>query len=320
MDRTETIDIAEIENAPQPSRFKRLIRIIGWVSFAFVCLTIFTLIKLPSDKVKNYVEGNISSALAREGIVFSSKKASLSLGLGLIYEMSDVTLTFPQDRGGAIVEIDNLQISPSLLSFLLGKYAGKFWIDIAAGKGKGSFSVKQNDVDIEIKLKNLDLGRLELLKIAVNAQASALASGSIIINGKIDAPNTLDGDIRLKLEKIKAPEQQVMGFTVPPLSISEGTIDLDVDNGKATIETMTLGKAGSDDSLVATLNGDVALGKQWASTVMNLKTNFSLSPSIKKSFVFVDALLAAGKQTDGSYTYNVSGAVFSPKATPQKAQ
>src|SRR5947209_5249449 len=93
-----------------PTRFKRIARTIGWLWLGTFCLFLFTLIKLPEDKIQSYVQGMISSQLASQGITLTAQKSHISIGFGISYNMQDVTLAFqpPQES----VRIEQISVSP----------------------------------------------------------------------------------------------------------------------------------------------------------------------------------------------------------------
>ena len=129
-------------------------------------------------------------------------------------------------------------------------------------------------------------------------------------------PSTLRGDINLNLSKILVEPQSIMGFSIPRLSISEGVAELEMSKAKGAIKTLRLGKPGNAaDDINATATGEIALGKQW-SRASYIKTRFSFSENVMRSFVLLDALLGQAKQADGSYAYGLSGPVAAPNATP----
>ncbi|MFZ9596514.1 MAG: hypothetical protein ACO3A2_10605 [Bdellovibrionia bacterium] len=77
------------------SRSQQLLRRLGWSAFGLFCLICFTLLKLPEDRVKNWVEGTISAQLAEKRVRFTAKEGHLSLFFGLSYTMKEVDLFFP---------------------------------------------------------------------------------------------------------------------------------------------------------------------------------------------------------------------------------
>ena len=70
------------------------------------------------------------------------------------------------------------------------------------------------------------------------------------------------------------------------------------------------------DDIKANLNGEVLFGKTLQNSTINIKAVFSLSDSLMKSFALLDAILAAGKQPNGGYSYRLQGPVLSPNPIP----
>lgn len=313
-----TTETQEIEVPKATPVLIRILRLIGWLLLGLICLSLFTLIKLPQARVKSLIEGSISAALAPKGISFTAEKAGVSLGFGLYYKMENVVVTFPPPAPQA--KIEKIEVSPSILPLLLGRKGGRFWVTNAGGKMNGSFSMQGPEVSLSFNAKELDLGKLGVLPIAAGMQGSALISGEASLSGNLSSPAESNGAVDLQLSKIVFEQQNISGFNIPRLSVSEGRVEASIQKGKVGIKTFQLGKPGSADDLIATLTGDMTLGKQWASSTLNLHANFRLSQKIISSLILIDALLGAGKQADGSYSYDLTGGLYSPTPVPKKAQ
>jgi type II secretion system protein N len=312
--KTITHEPTSVTTLP-PTRGKVILRIVGWVFFGIGSLLFFTLMKLPEDRLRAFVHGSIASVLAQKGIGFSAGKSHLSIGFGVRYEMNDVVLTLPPPDSPA--RIERLAVSPSILPMILKKLGGRIWIENAGGKLVADVSVKGSDVSAKFDATSLDLGKLGLLPALAAVRGSAVISGTGNVSGDFAVPSTLTGDVDLELGRISLDAQPIAGFAVPKLSVSDGKLEVSFDRAKATIKTLRLGKAGSTtDDITANLSGDVTLGKQWESSTMNVKANFTLSPSILKSFVILDALLGAGKTGEGAYAFQLTGPLSNPIPAP----
>lgn len=311
---SQTLDTQEINETDSPKSRKTL-RIVGWVLYTLFCLILFTIIKLPEDRIKSYVESMISSQLNPKGIRFTANENHLSFFFGLSYTMKGVTLTFPPPTPPT--KIDEIQVSPSLLSLILGRIGGSVSIEQGDGVLKSSFSIKDTKGSLSFKAKKLDLGKLGLVPLLAGIQASGILEGNGSLTGDFASPTTLEGDISLQLNKIQIDQQSVYGFTIPKLTVSEGTSEIEVSKSKATIKTLRLGKPGlASDDIQGNLTGDIILAKDWERSTVNLKIRFSLSESFMKSFVLLDAILSAGKQADGSYGFTLTGPLTAPFPTP----
>jgi hypothetical protein len=111
--------------------------------------------------------------------------------------------------------------------------------------------------------------------------------------------------------------QTLYGFNIPQLKISEAQFEVKIDKGKAAIQLGKIGKKGSADDLTADLTGDLSLSPRVLNSRMNVKAHFWLSENVKRAFVLLDAILAQGKQPDGSFVYTLTGQLTSPVPLPQ---
>jgi type II secretion system protein N len=316
---TEGIDGISSAAAPKApvqvdSRKVRILKNIGWTGFGIFSLLLFTLLKLPEDRIKNYVQGMIASFLAPKGISFSAEKGYISVGWGISYVMKDVTLNFPPPDAPS--HVDKISFTPSILPMILGYQGGSLWMYNGDGKLHASFSTKDTQISGTFSAKAMDLGKIGVLPLAAGIRGTAVVTGEGSVSGDFALPSTLTGDVDLNLSKVVIDQQSIMGFSVPRLAISEGKIELNSDKGKATVKTFRVGKPGSADDIQATGSGDVVLGRSWDSSTLNGKVNLKLSESVMKSFILIDALLGAGKQGDGSYSFQLNGPLTAPNPVP----
>jgi type II secretion system protein N len=302
-----------------PSRVKRTLKTLGWIWLGTFCLILFTLIKLPEDRIRNYVQGMISQQLSAQGITLNAAQSSISIGFGISYTMKDITLSFPPPQEP--IHIDQVSVSPSILAALTGKMGAAIQIENKGGTLHATFSTPMNGpsgpVSFSFNCSNLDLGSLGVLPAMASIRGSAVATGEGHLDGDTSLPTTLNGKMKLDLNKIVIDQQTVLGFSVPRLTVSEGKGDIDIDKGKALIKTLRLGKPGSaTDDIKANVTGDVIIGKNLPYSTLNLKADFSLSQNVLKAFILIDALLGPAKQPDGSYAYTLTGPLNSPNAVP----
>jgi type II secretion system protein N len=303
--------------APPESRGTRILKNLGWAGFGLFLLILFTILKLPDERIKAYVQGAIAAALAPKGITFNADKGYISLGYGFSYVMKDVTLNFPPPQLPA--HIDKISVSPSILPLLFGYQGGSLALSNGEGKLTGSFSMKGSQISASFDAKQLDFGKLGLLSLASGVRGTGMISGSASIAGDMSIPSTLVGDINLDLSKVVLDAQTIVFFNVPRVSISEGKIEVSSDKGKATIKTLRLGKPGSTDDIIGSGSGDVILGRNWDSSTLSSKINVKLSDPLMKAFILIDSFLGPGKQGDGSYSLTLSGPVTAPNPVPLRA-
>lgn len=313
-DALNPIPVVEDPNPPLTTS-QKIINRAGWIAFGLFLLIFFTIIKIPDDRIKGLIDGNIANFLSQKGITYSASETKLSYLFGISYTLKGVTLNFPSQSAPG--HIDEISVSPSLLSLLIGKTGGSVDVSNAGGSLSASFSSRNTSFSSSFKIKKLDIGKLGVLPIAVGIQGSAVIDGEGSVSGDMQIPSSLDGKVSLRLSKGVIDPQTFFGFSVPRIGISEGTVEVVFDKSKATIKTFHLGKTGNAaDDFQGTLTGDVTLGKQWESSTLNLKTHFTLSENIMKAFILLDTILGSGKQLDGSYAFSLGGGVLTPFPTP----
>ncbi len=312
---------ASAEPAPR-SKLRATLAVIGWSAFGVFFLLLFTLLKLPEDRIKNYVQGTIGQVLAAKGLSFSAEKGAISMGLGLKYVMKNVTIS--SDAGDEPpAKIEEISFSPGILSLMTGAPGGTLYLKQAgkvAGELESTFSMRGTSFSVSFDAKNLDLGKLHALATLAGVKAGGMLTGKGSFSGDMNVPSTLTGNADLLLSQVVIESQAIQGFNVPKLYISEAKAEIAAEKGKATIRALRLAKgatttAGVDD-LQALVTGDVMLGRNWDSSTLSAKATFRVSETVTKAFVLLDALLGSGKQADGSYGFSLSGPVFSPQSVP----
>lgn len=302
-----------IEEAPAPL-WRRVLKFVVFAAFFLACLGVFTLAKLPEDRVREIALNAANGALASRGITVSAERGSLALGWGLSYTLENVALT---SAGPApTVRLDRVRLSPSLLSILLKRYGGSF--DIRQGSatlaGSASFapSAGSTPFSIDFDAQKADLGKLGVLPLLAGIQGSLPVTGHGSFAGDLNALSGLTGDAKLELTNLVIDAQNLQGFAIPKLLISSGTIDLKAEKGKLSVRGFRLGKAGNPaDDLVGTVTGDISLGKTYAMSTLDLKATFSLSDNVKKipGMSLIEGFLTNFRQGDGSYLYPITGRV-----------
>ena len=315
-DISEIPDLSAASTLPvqeDVSFVRRMLSYSGWFAAFFFFLILFTILKLPEDRLVKYVNGTLSAQLADQGIGFSVSEGHVSF-LRMRYLMKDVTLTF---SSGDVVRLDSIVVSPALLSTLSGTPGGSITVEAGKGSLNAQFAFGKTSFQGSYDVENLDLGKLGVLKAAASVSGGAVASGKGDVSGDLSSPVSLSGKLGLNLANIQIDAQSIMGFPVPKLAVSEGRAEISLEKGRAVINTLRLGKPGNAaDDVRANLTGDVTLGRNWPLSQLNVKSELTVSEAVLKSISLLDMLLGSGKQADGSYAFNLTGSLGSPIATP----
>jgi type II secretion system protein N len=304
----------EVVTTP-PSNLKKTLSFLSWSSFAFSCLVFFTILKLPDDRLKEIIQGNIAAVLSPRGITMTTGKSSISIFPRVSYSMSDVTLNFPPPQ--APTHIDHIEVGPSLASLLSGKLGASVSIE----NGDGSLSMlaafRGTRVAVQFNADKMDLGKLGVLPALAGISGSMFVSGKGNLSMDSDSLNQTDGEAQLGLSHIQIDSQPVSGFNIPKISISQGKLDMDMNQGRGVIKNLSLGQPTSaTDDIKANFSGDLNLGKNLQASTINVRGTFSFSPNVLKSLSLIEMILQPGKQADGSYSYKIAGPLLTPNPSP----
>lgn len=298
-----------------PSRFRKIMSLSAWTAAGLASLIVFTFLKLPEDRVKSLIQGNISAALASKGVTLTADQTSVGILFGPSYVMKDVTLSFPPPTASA--HIDKIEIAPSFAALLTGKLGARISIENGDGKAFLMGSARGNKVSVRFEAEKINLGKIGLFYLLSNINGSVTLTGKGAFSTNTDAFNETDGELQLDLDKIVIDQQSISGFPIPKLAVSQGRVELDVTQGKGILKTLTIGKKGSlSDDVMATASGDITLAKTLSASTSNLHANFTLSQTLLKSFSLLEAILGNAKQPDGSFSYHLTGPLLAPNATP----
>lgn len=295
-----------------PSKFRQT----GIGLFAVFCFFFFLILKLPEARIQNYIIAQVRIVAQEQGYLFSAEKVRLGFLLGPCIKMDNVELkSIENDRDS--LKIQYLKISPKLFS-LLGQVKK---IGIKAELLNGSLSgtvggSSQGAVHVDLSLSSLDLGATSLLKKLLPVEARAKIDGDILIDFNPTDVQKSEGKIKLKLNELVVPSQNLSGFNLPKVQISESKIDLAIANGKLDIRDFEIGKDEKTDDLVGKVTGDGTLAPTLDRSTLNAKATFSLSQGVISSFPLLGAFLGPAKTADGKYSYRLTGPLSALEPVP----
>ncbi|MFZ9596513.1 MAG: hypothetical protein ACO3A2_10600 [Bdellovibrionia bacterium] len=200
-------------------------------------------------------------------------------------------------------------------------------LDTETGHLKATFSNRATSFSLAFVAQKLELEKLGVLPFLAGFQMNAALEGEGSFSGDLANPSSIGGSAEVSLSKLSLDAQSIAGFQIPKSGISEAVAKIQADKGKAVIKTFRVGKpnaapssattqAPTADDLMASITGDVVLGKSIEMSQLNLKVNFALSETLMKSFVLLDALIGSGKQSNGSYSFSLTGPLYAPVAAP----
>gem|GEM_PF-6451466 len=74
--------------ATEESRGGNILRFLGFGVLFLVCLTVFTLVKIPQPKIHAWILGTLNQQMNPMGIQATAEEGHIEIGFGLRYEMT----------------------------------------------------------------------------------------------------------------------------------------------------------------------------------------------------------------------------------------
>ncbi len=285
---------------------------------------LFLILKLPETRIQNLVVAHAKIEAQKMGYAFSTEKMTVGIILGPSVTFYGIELKSLDDDRMSL-KLEKLKLKPSLFSLLpfMSVKKASFSADLLGGRAAGTVGAGATTYVVDVSVENVALDKSKLItsQIPVQIGGATIDADIDVTVDTADAKKTA-GTARVKISKFLLPQQSVYGFNLPKISVAEATANVGIAEGKATIRAFDVGKDIKTDDLVAKLTGDATLdtARKYFSPLegvkLNLAANFEISPALKASFPFLDAILAAGKQPDGKYRYRLGGTLAMPAPTP----
>lgn len=299
----------------EPVRKLKLSQKLGLGFLFLILVLLFTLLKLPEVRLTNLVQGYVQMGLDPYGIYLSDQGRELSILKGFVYSLHKPTLELADQTR---VELDSLVVNPNWSTLLSGQlgvtssiHQGPSEINLdAAGRG--------DKINLHLALNQVDFGKMGVFAYAAGLKGSGTISGTVQIEGSLSNPASLEGAIDLKIKKLHLDEQNLMGFQLPNMNVAEGTILIEIHNGKLNMKLVQIGKSSDDVSV--NLTGDVTLNRNLNSSILNLRAILGLSENVKKNLSLLDSILGTARMGDGRYAYKLTGTLGAPLPIPDNVK
>jgi len=293
------------------SKAKKTVKGIGLAILFLFFLILFTFTKLPQTKITSLIQGYVQRGLDPYGIYLSDHGRELSVWKGLQYRLDQPTLELADQTR---IELDEIVVNPDFLALLKGLGGASIDIKQGASMIHLSGSGRGDQIHATAHLTDVDIGKFGLLSFAGGLKGSGTVSGDAQVDGLLSAPSTLNGEINLTVKRLRLDEQNLMGFQLPTMNVSDGVIHVQIEHGKLVMKNVRLGK-NADDLQVA-LTGDVTLNRFVNASTLNLRAVLGLSDKVKQSISLLDSILGPSKQADGKYAYKLTGTLGAPFPAP----
>jgi type II secretion system protein N len=281
---------------------KGLVRSILLGGLFFVLLALFSVTKIPEQRLSAYLTGMLQSALDPIGVYLIPKETQFSVLKGFELEYIDPEIELPDLTR---IRLTSLKISPSFKLLFQAMAGGKIRIEQGAGVLVLHAGQRGSRFQVEFDAGELNLDQLGLLALAADLKGNAIASGTGKLSGSMDDPMRASGPIQITLRKMNLSEQNIHGFQIPSMNIADGSIHADFLDGKITITECRIGRAKSKDDLFLDLTGVIQLNRVINQSKVNLQVLLGLSDRVKPKFSMLDTFLANNKTPDGHFGLSI---------------
>ncbi len=269
------------------------------VAILFVTLLfLFSVLKIPEQKVSSYLSGVLQSALDPLGIYLIPKETHFSVLKGLQLEYIDPELELPDLTR---VRLDRIKISPSFKLLLKAMVGGKIQLEQGSGYLVIHAGQRGSQFRFEFDAQDLNLDRLGVLAFAADLKGSMIASGHGQLSGTLEDPMGLIGPVDVQLKGIELGEQNIHGFQIPEMKIADGVVRAELGGGKINLLETRLGKPKTKDDLALAVTGSVQLDRVINRSKVDLQVLLGLSDRVKPKFAMLDTFLANNKMADGQF-------------------
>jgi type II secretion system protein N len=203
----------------------------------------------------------------------------------------------------------------ALLPLLKGEQQLAFDADVYGGSVVGRVGQGSSTRSLVLAAEDLDLSRVPL----EGEDWMVDATGRL----KVDADLTLDaedveasaGTLKLSIDDFGIQSARAMGLDLTPASFSEAVVEIEVEDGKATIQNGSF----VGDLLELELAGDITLSNRaWTRWRMKVDLKLKLGEELDSMARFLPTLKGA-RGSDDRYHFVCSGSVRNPRCRPDKS-
>lgn len=283
--------------------------------FTLAALGLSFLLTFPWETVGRRLEYEAVRALPGASIAIGETGPALPLGIAL----GDITLRLPPPapgKTGPVLSVEKVRLKPMLFALLGGKPGATVDVRAFGGAVKGSVKKRSEGFALTLDAQNVQLDEGKLLQelAGVDIRGVLTAKAQLML----DAQGTIsDGALEASIENALYAGGKVSGFTVPALDLGSPELNVSVQDGKATIHTLTIKSADVDASLE---EGVLLLRPQFAQSLIKGQARAKLSDGwLEKAKLrsLIGLVPASIRKPDGTFEIALNGPLTKPATLPR---
>jgi type II secretion system protein N len=207
-----------------------------------------------------------------------------------------------------------MQISPALLPLIQLKAGGSVSIQThQGGRIKVHIAANQRSFSAKIQSKEFPLHSLLALTGGLPGEIQGNLTADGRISGTLQDPGTLNGSFDLSFNRLSLPAQNLVGMRIPELVASEGKLRTSIQNGRAEVQSLQIGKKGiPQDDIIATGTGHLQMAQAARASQLDLILTFELSEKVMGITPFLQTILQQGRIDSGEYRFQFKGSLAGP--------
>lgn len=325
-----------------PPRWKKALRIAGYVNFYFDALLLFAYLTFPYERVRDRIVDEFNARQTGPDALrleiesmgpywFSGVQAK---GIHLISQPKPTAVTDPNapPPKPSDLTIESAHGRIALLPLLVGSMRIAFGLDAMGGEISGETWESDGARRLEVELEDLSLDKVSLLSEAVGLPLAGNLGGTIefmLPEGKLAKA---DGKMQLKIKGLTAGDGKAkIRDTIALPQIDAGDLTLDAEATAGNLKVKTLSASGPDLDLGA--EGTVRLRDPATSSLLSLNARFRFNErymgkndttralfgtpgSAVPGLFDLDAKTKRAKGPDGYYGWRVTGLLNQPSFIP----
>ncbi len=229
--------------------------------------------------------------------------------------------------------VDELTVSVSLLSALMGTVAVSFDAEAFGGTVDGRFRRSEEQQAIQLELEEVGVGGFPLLKDLVGLPMRGSLSGTVDVVTPQQKLALAEGTLHLTISDLRVGDgkAQILKTIALPM-IDVGTVELEAEVAAGVLRLVKLQAGGKDLDVEA--DGRIRLRDPLERSLLELNVRFRFSDSYKNRNDMTRGLFGTGgvpglleldpkvkrsKREDGYYAWRASGLLTSPHFVPESA-
>jgi len=266
-----------------------------WVILFITCLSIFTLARLPREKINAAVTSLVNEQLKQVNLSFSSDEGALSFSPGVIYTLQGISIS--KIFGSESMRFSSLEIDPHWLFTALGKPGFDLIWEEGTGIGTLNLKLRKSEIIALIDAEGISLGSTGILTFVTGLSGNGELTVKTTLNIARNQTLMLSGPLALTLRnftldlKSKQNSSSAGQSGLDPLALisskfstlrfGEIALQANLDGQNIEISELKFSKASQKDSLLdGTIKGTITMGRDPEDTSFQLQVDLKASDQL----------------------------------------